>query len=102
LDPAQKVELEHTDNDNGQNVVIDSGTMTLENLVAGQIFYMFAGIQATADGPDQFADAFSTVELTFVAGCEDVALVVPLPPAAWLLGSALLALGAMHRRRKAA
>jgi len=68
--------------------LVDQLDITLDN---GDEFYLLAGLTAAADGTGAFADAFSTLEMTFNS-TDLTPAIVPIPPGIWLFGSALAGL----------
>ncbi len=79
--------------------VTEAGTIDL-TVVTGEEFYLVMGLMAGAGGSDANAQSLSTLEGVF-QGTPDLTpalTAVPIPPAVWLLGSALV--GLITRRRR--
>jgi len=68
--------------------LVDQLDITLNN---GDEFYLLAGLVAGADGTGAFADAFSTLEMSFNS-TDLTPAIVPIPPGIWLFWSALAGL----------
>lgn len=72
------------------------------DIAAGQTFTIYAELEALTFGG--YADAFSTLDMTFDDTSNLAALgpmtAVPVPAAAWLFGSGLLCLVGVTRRKK--
>lgn len=73
----------------------DQLDITLNN---GDEFYLLAGLTAAADGTNAFADAFSTLDLSFNS-TDLIPISVPLPAGIWLFGSALAGLLGLKPRK---
>ncbi|MCK5189451.1 MAG: VPLPA-CTERM sorting domain-containing protein [Methylococcales bacterium] len=73
--------------------LVDQLDITLDN---GDEFYLLAGLTASADGTGAFADAFSTLEMSFNSTNLTPAA-VPLPAGIWLFVSALAGLIAKNK-----
>jgi hypothetical protein len=82
------------------NIVNAGHLLSISGLNVGDSFYLFTALAASADGAGQYADAFSTLSVSFTAGGDEVVLAssVPIPAAAWLLGPALFAFVGRRRR----
>ncbi|MBU1055837.1 MAG: VPLPA-CTERM sorting domain-containing protein [Proteobacteria bacterium] len=67
----------------------------------GQSFYVVSILHARAVGSNSWADAYNTLNLTFDDTTDLVlgATTVPIPGAIWLMGSGLLGMIALIRRR---
>lgn len=78
----------------------DSGNIDFD-VDPGQQFYVWAYLHAQAEYDQSLADAYSTLTLEFDTTTNLTAQsTVPIPGAVWLLGSGLLGLVAVRRKRK--
>jgi len=97
-DPANNF-LEYT----SDGEVSDQGALSID-VNTGDQFYLAMGLMAGAGGIESMAESLSTLEASFV-GAPSLAPsinAVPLPPAFFLFGSALLGMVGIARRKKAA
>ncbi len=90
--------VEDFDNDGIANL---GNEISVTGLAAGDTFYLFTALLASADGAGQYADAFSTLSVEVTTGAAEIAA-VPLPGAAWLLAPAVLVLAGRRRTLPAA